>query len=127
MNFAMDFEWAGPTSLPYVPTAQPPPRGEHSASVNVAHNDDCVSCLRTALGCTEGNVECAAALRSIQSQVFKGRMLQAQVFTPVPLRDFGSQCDSVCSPKLADDGLFGSGYTRPYIVAAPSHRGRPST
>ncbi len=116
MNFAMDFDFAGPSNLPYVQGPQPVPSAPHVAAVDPSYGQDCAHCLRTALGCgaqptLEGLRRCQAARRATRSVLFNDCTLQARTFSPFPTA-VAPECAEVCALQPALE--YGAGYARPY-------------
>jgi len=121
MNFAMDFQFAGPTNLPYVRGPQPVPVTSDVKAVDPAYDQDCQACLKTALGCGSApNLEeldrCQAAVRGVEAVLHKDCTLQARVYSSFPAGAAGEQCADLCA---LNPGLqYGSGYARPFVDAA---------
>lgn len=117
----MDYEFAGPTKLPYVSVALPVIQSKYVTPVSPSYNRDCAECLRTALGCNgseDGGGEsslCTQASRGIVSSVSQGCFLSASVGTPVPPSQFPQECASVCSPSAVQGLEYGEGFSRPFV------------
>jgi hypothetical protein len=121
MNFAMDFQFAGPTNLPYVRGPQPVPPAQHVKAVDPAYGQNCQGCLRTALGCGSApNLEeldrCQAMARGVEAVLHRDCTLQARVYSAFPAGAASSQCADLCA--LNPDLQYGSGYARPFVDAA---------
>lgn len=118
MTFAMDFQFAGPTNLPYVRGPQPVWPSAHVKAVNAAYDEDCALCLRTALGCGSApNVDelsrCQSISEKVKSILHKDCTLQARVHSPFPAGAAADQCAALCA--LEDESQYGSGYARPFV------------
>ena len=118
MSFAMDFQFAGPTNLPYVRGPQPVPPSEHAKAVNPANDQNCQICLRTALGCGSAPTleeldHCQDMADGVKAVLHKDCTLQSRVYSSFPAGAAATQCEEVCA--LNPELQYGSGYTRPFI------------
>lgn len=115
----MDFEFAGPTNLPYVRGPQPVPSSANVKAVDPAYTEDCKACLRTALGCGSAATleelnSCQAAARNVKSVVNRDCTLQARVYSGgFSAGDAGERCAELCA--LNPELQYGSGYARPFV------------
>lgn len=115
----MDFDYAGPSNVPYIQTNQPPPREPHARSISVPYAKDCEACVRMALGCGDLLLdpqmkECQLMQRSVKSLLYPECTLQARLYSPFPESMVNEQCSDVCS--VEEQLQYGEGYTRPYTA-----------
>jgi hypothetical protein len=121
MAFVMDFQFAGPTNMPYVRGPNPVPSASHVKAVDPAYDRNCQACIRTALGCgSASNQEeldrCQAVARGVDSVLHKDCTLQSRLYSAFPVGATGEQCVDLCA--LNPELQYGSGYTRPFIDVA---------
>lgn len=120
MNFGMDFQFAGPTNLPYVRGPNPVPVSPHIKAVDPAFGLDCQACLRTAIGCGSAPSldelnQCQAATEGIQAMLHKDCTLQERLYSPFPVA-MAEECAHACA--LNPELQYGSGFTRPFVDTA---------